>query len=202
MFSAIIKFLGCKGKNNISKLPSDAEISQSVQDFLNRPIYKNLTLDIIDSIKDEDLNQSIFDNISANMENDNRDELDIIKTLTKGQQAIYSIWVVEAEVNNGGFNQLYFNGYEDISVLAEEGFKNIGAINFSELIKRANEKYKEIKPELEKFDDGTIESFSDSYDNNPLNQYDDKFYELYETEKLMDLIVKYIRDNKEEFINK
>lgn len=204
MISWILNLFGCKAQTNENnnRMPTDEEITQSIQSFLNRPIYKKLTKEIIDTLPDQELNQTIFDNISINMEGDKRNASDIIKGLSKGQQAIYSIWIVESEVNNGGFNQLYFNGYEEIVKIAESGFSTIGAHGFADLTKRANLLYKEIKPDLQKYDDGTVESFSKSYENNPLDTFDTEFFKLYEKEKLTDLIIDYVRKNTDEFIDK
>jgi hypothetical protein len=102
-------------------------------------------------------------------------------------------------VNNGGFNQFYFNSSGQYAEMSEFGFKTIGAEKFSELTKRANKIYIENKERLEEFDDGTMESFSESYKDNPLNDLDTEFYELYESEKIGDLRIKYIRDNISEF---
>jgi hypothetical protein len=44
-----------------------------------------------------------------------------------------------------------------------------------------------------------MESFSESYKDNPLNDLDTEFYELYKSEKIGDLRIKYIRDNITEF---
>jgi len=47
--------------------------------------------------------QTIFDNIETNFEEGEQYTLDKISKLTQGQQAIFSIWMLQAEVNNGGF---------------------------------------------------------------------------------------------------
>ena len=49
------------------------------------------------------------------------------------------------------------------------------------------------------FNDGTIESFSKSYENNPLNELDDEFIKMYEKESLEKLCVQYIRENARYF---
>lgn len=49
---------------------------------------------------------------------------------------------------------------------------------------------------ITKHQDGTIEGFSKSYDENPLNDFDTEFYELYQTENLQQIQVDYIRKIK------
>lgn len=177
------------------------EVSRSIEKFKNRPIYKTLTAEIISSVNDNELGQTIFDSIATNLSPD-QDEKEIVKTMTTGQRAIYVTWIVEAEVNNGGFNQFYFNPSGELAAMTEDAFKTIGAIRFAELARMANELYESIKDDLKEYDDGTVERFSESYQDNPLNDLDGKFYELYKDEPLQNMKVKYIRENLGEFISK
>lgn len=202
MIGSLLKLFGCSGQEKKTTNPTNDEILKSVEDFQNRPIHKTLTADIISKIKDEELEQAIFDNISINMEGDSTEEKEIVQALTQGQRAIYVTWIVEGEVNNGGFNQFYFNSSGQLADISEEAFKTIGANKFADLVRQANMIYYEIKDNLEKFNDGTAESFSKSYDENPLNDLDDKFYKLYEEEPLSQIKIKYIRDNVKEFVTK
>jgi hypothetical protein len=201
ILTSILSFFGCKEKNetNKEKIEMDLLIEKSVSEFENREIYAKLSTEIIETIPDDKLEQAIMDNIDTNFENGEQYTLEKISKLTKGQQAVFSTWWIEAEVNNGGFNQFYFNSSGQFAEMAKIGFKTIGAEKFSDLTKRANKIYIENKERLEEFDDGTMESFSESYKDNPLNDLDTEFYELYESEKIGDLRIKYIRDNINEF---
>jgi len=100
----------------------------------------------------------------------------------------------------GDFNQFYYNSSGQFSEMAKDGLKLIGAIKFTELVEKANKTYSEIKDELDSKDDGTIESFSESYEDNPLNDFDDRFYELEKSENLDSLQILFIRNNMEEFV--
>jgi hypothetical protein len=201
ILTSILSFFGCKGKNepNNEKSEMDLLIEKSVDEFNNRKIYKKLTPEIITTIPDDKLEQAIMDNIDTYFENGEHYTLDKISKLTKGQQAVFSTWWLEAEVNNGGFNQFYFNSSGQYAEMAEIGFKTIGAEKFSELTLRANNIFTENKERLEEFDDGTMESFSESYKDNPLNDLDTEFYKLYDSENISDLRIKYIRENNKEF---
>ena len=197
LLTSILNFFGCKGKNEPEKTKEDAEFEQfleqsknSIDEFNNRKIYKNLTIEILDSIPDDKLEQAIMDNIDTRFQDGEQYTLDKISELTNGQQAVFSTWWLEAEVNNGGFNQFYFNSSGQFAEMAVIGFLTIGA----------NKIYLENKERLEEFDDGTMESFSESYKDNPLNDLDTEFYKLYDSEKIGELRIKYIRENKNEFI--
>lgn len=111
----------------------------NLNDFQSRPIYKDLTREIVAKTKDKDLGLLIFDNIRVDGDRDIRG---IIDSLTPAQRAFYVIWIIEKEVNNGGFNQFYFNSSGQLADLGEEAFRRIGAHQFSELIRDANEIHK------------------------------------------------------------
>lgn len=176
------------------------EIRKFVEDFEKRPIYKTLTTDQIKKIKDDDLELAIVDNIQTKFNKDFSNEEDIVRSLSVGQKAVYVTWILEAEVNNGGFNQFYFNSSGQLADLGEDSFRIMGAAQFADLVRQANLIYDEIKDDLEKYNDGTIESFSKSYEQNPLNELDDKFYKLYKDEPLSQIRIRYIRDNVKEFV--
>lgn len=178
----------------------DLLIESSVDEFNNRKIYEILTRKILETIPDDKLEQAIMDNIDTNFQDGEQYTLDKISKLTKGQQAVFSTWWLEAEVNNGGFNQFYFNSSGQYAEMAETGFMTIGTEKFSELTKRANKIYSKNKERIEEFDDGTMESFSESYKDNALNDLDTEFYDLYDSEKIGELRIKYIKENKNEFI--
>ncbi len=201
----LFNFFGCKsGKKSNSNSELDQEmqdmIAKSVEEFNNRKIYDKLTTDIIENTPDHQLIQTIFDNIDTNFEYGEQYTVEKVQHLTQGQQAIFSIWMLTAEVNNGGFNQFYFNPSGKFAQMAETALKYIGADKYFELVKNANKTYSKIKDELSAYDDGTIESFSESYENNPLNRFDEKFFALDEAESLASIQITFIRKNMVQFI--
>ena len=203
MLSGLLKFFGCKGQTGQQGTdPTMQEILNSVDDFMNRPIYKELSIEILDSIHDNDLEQTVIDNIYEQVGDDYKKEFSNVQKLTKGQQAMFSVWWVEAEVNNGGFNQFYFNSSGQYAEMAVAGFDLFGAKKHADLMRRTNKIYLENRERLEEFDDGTMESFSESYKDNPLNALDDEFYKLSSSESLNQLRIAYIRKHPTEFIQK
>jgi len=59
--------------------------------------------------------------------------------LNEKEQAIYTIWWLEAEVNNGGFHQYFWNSAGDHADAALKSLKNIGALKTASLLERAIE---------------------------------------------------------------
>lgn len=206
IFATILKIFGCSGstkKNdkNTSEDTLNAQITKSIEDFKNRPVHKNLTEKIIDTLSDDELLQVIFDNLIERLPKDYTKEYETVLTWTKPRQAIYVIWCLEAEVNNGGYNQFYFNSSGKYYKLLPDALKLVCANKFADLTSRANKIYEQENAKITKYQDGTLEGFSKSYDDNPLNKFDDEFYDLYKTEDLQKKQVDYIRKNKTEFID-
>ena len=207
ILTTILNLFGCsgqtnKGNKNETKDNLQEQISKSMEDFENRPVYKNLTEKIIDTISDENLLQVVFDNLSAMQPSNYQKEYETVLSWNRSRQAIYMIWWLEAEVNNGGYNQFFFNSSGQFYKHLPNVLKLVGANKFADLTQRANDTFEKQNPKITQHQDGTIEGFSKSYDDNPLNKFDDEFYDLYKTENLQQLQVTFIRKHKTEFIDK
>ncbi len=207
ILTTILNLLGCAGQpskedTNSNKDTLAEQISKSIEDFEKRPIYKNLTKQIIDTTSDDKLLQVVFDNLSAKQPTDYQKEYETVLSMNKARQAIYLIWLLEAEVNNGGYNQFYFNSSGQFYKHLPDALKLVGANKFADLTKRANDTFEKENPKITQHQDGTLEGFSKSYDDNPLKKFDDEFYDLYKTENLQQLQVRFIRKHIIEFIDK
>ena len=207
VISTMLSFIGCSGqskKKNEGELSKELQeqIAKSVESFNNRPIYKELTVENIDTISDENLLQAVFDNLSEKLPQDYDKEYETVMSWNESRKAIYVIWALEAEVNNGGFNQFYFNSSGQFYKELPKALRLVGANGFAYLTLRANNLYEKENEKITKNQDGTLEGFSKSYEDNPLNKLDSEFYELYKTEKLMQIQVDYIRKYKSDFVDK
>ena len=206
LITTILNLFGCSGqtKKDGGKLSKETEeqLANSVEAFKNRQIHKELTEQIIDATSDDNLLQVVFDNLSEKQPTDYEKEYETVMSWNKSRQAIYMIWALEAEVNNGGYNQFYFNSSGQFYKHLPDVLKLVGANKFADLTQRANETFEKENPKITQHQDGTLEGFSKSYDDNPLNKFDDEFYDLYKAENLQQIQVDYIRKNKKDFIDK
>lgn len=167
---------------------SPDQAAGSVKDIKSRPVYKELTTEIITSLKDEDLEQAIFDNISIKFEGDTRGIKEKIESLTAGQRAVYVTWIVEAEVMGGGLKNYYTKSGALLAPFVKEAFQTIGATRYAETMETANLVYSSIQQDKEKAK------------GSPYAALDEKFEDLANTESLDALKVIYIRSNAEEFV--
>ncbi len=192
-------FIGCekKSKDDESNM---SDFDKSMDEFRNRKIYTKLNSDLLQTISDDKLEQTIIDYISSKFNEDYSNDYQIVTSLSPGLKAVYSTWILEAEVNNGGFNQFYWNSSGQFAKEAEAGLSLIGASEHFELMKAANEIHEKEKEKMQKYkDQGTLNAFSESYKETKLNTIDDKFYDL--REDLSELRIKYIRSNIDEFLS-
>lgn len=167
-----------------------------------KQIYNRLTEEMIDTTTDLELLYLVFDDLSRTLPTNYKKEYKTVLSWNKSQQAIYMIWLLEAEVNNGGYNQFYFNPSGQFYTHLPDALKLVGATKFAELTQQANTVFEKEHKTITQYQDGTIEGFSKSYENNPLNDFDSLFYELYEKEDLLQLQVDYIHNHKDDFIEK
>ncbi|MFN8299535.1 MAG: DUF4375 domain-containing protein [Chitinophagales bacterium] len=183
----LLNLFGCKGKPTRDKAVTDTDtmsqqMAKSLEEFKNRPIHKRLTSEIFDGISDDNIEQAIMDNIWAKMDKDMSNDYEVVTHLSSPRQAIYIVWQVESEVNNGGFDQFYFNSSGRFANKAENAFKEIGSAKFANLMHRANKTY-------------------NANNETPLSDLDAEFYNLYKLENLNEIKVAFIKKHKTDFID-
>jgi hypothetical protein len=157
----------------------DDPIKKSLDDFANRRIYRALDPQLLASIPDDKLEQAIFDYVATKLEGHYDNEVHIVDALPPGVRALYVTWTVEAEVNNGGFNQYYWNTEDRFSEQAVESFEFFGAVKHATLMREANAVRANESATLAKFKDrDTLEAFSQSYEESHLGPLDERFHKL------------------------
>ncbi|MGN6438006.1 MAG: hypothetical protein ACTHMM_15810 [Agriterribacter sp.] len=88
MFASLFKLFGCSGQpkqNEKAPKPDtlNQQINQSIEDFKNRPIHKVLTTKIIDTTSDDELLQTVFDNLIEKFPDDYTKEYQTVLSWTK-----------------------------------------------------------------------------------------------------------------------
>ena len=101
-------------------------------------------------------------------------------------------------MNNGGFNQYYWNSAGQFANEAPNAFDYFGAEQYAALMREANRVRGAEANAMDKYQDlGTMEAFSASYDESGLGPLDDRFYKL--TENLSAVRVAQIRAMPNDF---
>ena len=161
------------------------------------PKYRILTLDALRAEPDLSIETAVTHNIAWRINGDYEREEAILAALSPGQQMVHATWLVEAEVNNGGFNQFFYNSSGAFADEALAGFRLLELSEYEALLERAiaiAATLQDVHSEAKEA--GTAEAFSDTYDNNPLEPLDKEFFSL---SGLSEARIKYIRQNLSEF---
>jgi hypothetical protein len=66
--------------------------------------------------------------------------------LTDGEKTFLCVTILRDEVNNGGFDQFYFNDGGEYAVEAVGAFEKIGAANVADIVRRANSAFPNGQP--------------------------------------------------------
>jgi len=155
------------------------QLEASIEAFKNRKRYPELTPEILGTIPDAEVEQALIDFIDCRVQHTGRRERDVLDGLSAGFRAVYSTWWVEAEVNNGGFNQYFWNSSGEFARDAVAGFDLIGVPAMARLMERAIAIRDQDAAKIKKFKErGSLEAFSESYDDNRLNDLDQEFGRL------------------------
>lgn len=169
--------------------------------WTNRKRYVKFTLDTLSKIPDDKIEQAIMDYLLEVKIKNNQDEHEVIGTLSKGFQYVYTTWKLEEYIDNGGFNQyLYATNGLFLNQLIE-ALSKIKAFKTKKVIMDVLKVYNdEIKTHSKTKEAGTTRAYFETYQSAKLNRLDDKFYET--DENLSELRTRYIRKNLNEFLTK
>jgi hypothetical protein len=174
------------------------ELTAMINRIRNRRIYRRLDIAILRAIPDADLEMAIVDYVGTKLKDNYDRDVEIVGALAAGVRATYLTWVVVAEVQNGGFNQYYFNTDGKFASEAVIGFEYFGARELAALMMEANSIRASEAAEMAKYkEQGTWQAFEESYKRTDLNHLDARLYELYKS--LSPMRIARIREMPEEF---
>lgn len=159
----------------IAKRSAQKSTKKSTPEEVDEPSYAKENLWEQD---DDALFESIFDKM-CNKSDYGSD----LSELNEQEKVFMAMALIAEEVNNGGFDQFFFNKgtrWNDILVPAAEAIK---AHEVAEICKKAVEIYNEHSEQEDPIEE--------------LNECDNEFYNC--NDPYMTLIVQYARDNKEHF---
>ena len=139
------------------------------------PKLDALTADAINAISDDDLEYAlstfVYDRIAAD-----EDPSGSIERLPPQLLSWYVAFMIDAEVLNGGFNQLFFNPSGELAGLAPAAFAEMGIPEAGELVERALALLEQHGPALEAAAEaGTIEAFMATYLDQPFSELDTSY---------------------------
>lgn len=195
-FTAITNFFSCSGQ---TKQESDVMIvtvmdEKKIEPSKDKLVNMYLTEENIDRTSDKYLLDEVSTVFSTQLSNQDQNEYDfVMSSWNKSKQAVYMVCLLRGEVNNGGYNQFYNNAGDLFYKHLPEALNRIGAHKFADLTKRANDTFEK---EYER-----VTKYQEKFVDNPLEEFDDEFFDLNETKNLEKLLIDYIRKHKAELVD-
>lgn len=120
-----------------------------------------------------------------------------IEVLTEPERVILFIENLEREINNGGFNQFYFNSSGDFSHETVDVLIKIGATKTSEIVRMANSEFPDSTVPKDRTKRQIQLEQIKEVANSTWEQCDQKFYQ-YEDD-LVGLLLLFVKEHKSEF---
>lgn len=118
---------------------------------------------------------------------------DGLTNLSPAEQAFVLIWGLEADVNNGGFNQYFFNSYSDYAIAVPHALRAIGADQTAAIVDRALALFPNGAPPTERFARQTLLEELDP-DCELFESLDDEFFAY--PDDTTALLARFVRANR------
>ncbi len=177
------------------------KFTEYMEELKNRKIYRALNPQILESIPNDKLEQAIRDFIALKIDKDWAHDVQKVPSLGPGFSAVYFVAIVEAEVNNGGFNQLFWNSGREAVVHAKAGADLMELHELSRVLEEALQVEEKERHKMARFKQvGTMEALMESYDEVSFEAVDDQLLALSST--LEGAIVLFIRKHPHLFEGK
>jgi len=157
------------------------------------PKFATLTPDLLASLSADDVAAAVVQHVELRLMAPGIDRDAIIGLLPPGTAAIYTTWLVDVEVNNGGFNQFFFNPYGKLAGHALAGYELLGADEYVDVMRAAIATREAERDRLLPFYEArTPESFAESNRITELPEIDQRYYSL--GDRIYDIWATFVRD--------
>ena len=171
------------------------EFAEFSKKMAQRPFHRNITAKLISDLSDKEIETTMYDIVWA--ANANLDQL--LNHLPRGYSLVYFTMVLENEVSNGGFNQLFHNKPQNFVDMTIKCYEFLGLKNVIEVINNASFIHKkEFAKKKVLWLKHTIEAFMKSYEFSALDDTSEKMWSL--SDEIRIKRIEYIRANPEDFI--
>lgn len=158
--------------------------------------FRVLTLELLTSLATDEIGDAVVHHVAHKVGRDTSRTPAILRSLAPGVQAIYTTWLVDVEVNNGGFNQFFFNPSAELAGDALVGYELLAAEDYASVMRAAIATHESERDRMATFyDAGTLEALSASYAHTELDEVDQRYYAL--GDRIYDVWASFARERPE-----
>jgi len=140
--------------------------------------FRHLTPELLASLSADEVADAIVQHVHLCVADAWGREAPIIRGLPAGVRAIYTTWLVDAEVNAGGFHQYFFNSSGQYAGDALAGYELLGAEEYAAIMRSAIATYEIDREQLASVEADDPETFADSAVHGALREVDQRYYAL------------------------
>ena len=161
--------------------------------------YKKMTVEELKELSDDDLRSALSERLIAEEDRNAWEVRECLSSFKGAKKIYYIVNYFDMEVQNGGLCQFFVNSSRDVAPYVVESLNAIGAINYKILLNDFVEEHNINLSDLDSFMIEDVEEFEAQTKRYPFDDFDDKYYELYEKEPLEDLLISYAKKHLEDF---
>jgi len=178
----------------------ERQFEESVKRLNKLSATSAVTLELLDTLSDDDIAYAVFSSLeNGRLAKNITSTVEYSEQLPPGPRMVYTAQLVDIDVPNGGFVQLFWNQDSRIVELAIGAFELMGAPKTAQLVSRALARFREEQElHARQRATGSLQGFSDTYSLSKLGEFDVEYWEHVDHHR--DLIVRYIRAHPEEFV--
>ena len=135
--------------------------------------------DDLEALSDDALIDAAVEYVCRRVGSDAENRLELLNSLPEGLQAFFAVWLVDAEVKNGGFSQYFWNRGDSGAGVAVFGFRLLGADDHAALMEEAIKTWERERSVMSSYEArGTLEAFSEWTRHTVLGPLDMQYYGL------------------------
>lgn len=116
------------------------------------------------------------------------------RSLGDEERELLAVWRLDSEVNNGGFDQFYWNSSGDLAKEAVEGLTTIGAEERAAIVEAANSQFPSQRPSEDREERQKQLNSIQSSSGSKLGSLDTEYYTS--KEDIIKLFAEYLRNRK------
>ena len=147
--------------------------------------YRTMTPPLLQDTADDELLDAVIANLHEKLDSKRPDPYQTIPLLSPGRCAVYFVWLITKELDEGSFEDLYARLSGTFVELSADGMARIGAVRCEQLLRRSVE----------------LAGMKNTEDSEEFAQLHADFLEAVEQENPLALCVAYIRENPSEFLD-
>jgi hypothetical protein len=140
--------------------------------------FRHLTPDLLASLSADEVADAIVQHVHLRVAGAWGREAPIIRSLAPAVRAIYTTWLVDAEVNAGGFHQYFFNSSGQYAGDALAGYELLGAEEYAAIMRSAIATFEVDRERLGSPETEDPEPPPDSPVHAALREIDQRYYAL------------------------